>query len=245
MNPKFSDEFEKQLYFLSRKVGRAVREYSMVQEGDRILIAVSGGKDSLCLLRVMSWRLKYSPVKYDLVAAHVRGNSLGPTQGLSDSLRCWIEDLGIALHERDIVLPIGEPLPMNCERCTRNRRRTLFEMAAELGCNKVAFGHNLEDFAHTALMNLLSSARLQTMAFMRSYFGGKITVIRPLAYVREHDLIRLANAGQIPTQENPCPLVSESKRAAARRIMQLLSKDFSHAADNIVRAAKSNPPIGE
>lgn len=245
MAPKLHGEVEKQLFFASKKVDKVIREYSMIEKGDRILVAVSGGKDSLCLLRILTWRLRYSPIKYELVAAHVRGNSLGPAEDLPAEVSGWIEQLGVSLHSHDIILPENEPLPMNCERCSRNRRRTLFEMCEELKCNKLALGHNLEDFAHTALMNLLSSGRLQTMAFRRDYFGGKIGVIRPLAYVREHDIIRLATVGQFPTSTSNCPLVSSSKRAAARKLMHQLCKEFKHAAENILRAAKENPPIGE
>ncbi|MDH7602159.1 MAG: ATP-binding protein [Armatimonadota bacterium] len=245
MTPKLRSELERQLFFANKKVDKAIREYSMIEEGDRILVAVSGGKDSLCLLQLLKWRLKYSPVKYELAAAHVCGDSLGPSEGLPNEVLAWIEHLGVPLYSRNIVLPENELLPMNCERCSRNRRRTLFEMCQEHGCNKLALAHNLEDFAHTALMNLLSSGRLQTMAFRRDYFGGKIGVIRPLAYVREHDLVRLATIGQFPVVSNKCPLAYSSKRAAARKIMQCLSKEFKHAAENLVRAAKQNPPIGE
>ncbi|MGQ9454421.1 MAG: tRNA 2-thiocytidine biosynthesis TtcA family protein [Armatimonadota bacterium] len=245
MSPKWRDDTEKQLFFLSKKVDKAIREHALIESGDRILVGLSGGKDSLCLLRILNWRLKYSPVKYEVAAAHIKGNALGPTSEVAEELIRWLENEGVELRVRDIILPEHEPLPMNCERCSRHRKRTLFEIASELGCNKVALGHNLEDFAQTALMNLFSSGRLQTMAFKQVYFGGVVTVIRPLGYVREHDLVRLATIGRLPVQNNLCPLASTSKRAAARRIMHIVSKEFKHCAENILRAALENPPVGE
>ena len=238
MAKKWRDEAERHAFFLSKKVDKAIREHGMITEGDRILIGVSGGKDSLSLLRLLVYRLAHSPEKYDLVAAHVRGDARGPGVDPPDRLVRWVEAQGLGLHVRDIILPEEEPLPMNCERCSRNRRRTLFEMARDLGCNKVALGHNLEDFAHTALMNLLAFGRLETMGFTRSYFGGLFTVIRPMAYVREYDLIRFAKAGEFPVAESACPMAPVSRRQAARELMHVLSREFKAATANIVKAAR-------
>ncbi|MGC8862332.1 MAG: ATP-binding protein [Armatimonadota bacterium] len=245
MARKWRTEAERCEFYLSKKVDRAIREFGMIGQGDRILLAVSGGKDSLGLVRLLSYGLVHSPAKYDLMAAHVRGDARGAVTDVPRGLVDWIRGEGIDLHVRDIIIPENEPLPMNCERCSRNRRRTLFEVARELGCNKVALGHNLEDFAYTALMNLLLFGRLETMAFSRSYFGGLFTVIRPLAYLREHELTALAKAGEFPLVESTCPMASASRRQAARRVMHAVSGEFRHAAMNIVRAARKNPPIGE
>jgi len=245
MAKKWRTDAERHAFYLSKKVDRAVREHNMIAEGDRILVGVSGGKDSLSLVRLLSYGLVHSPAKYELVAAHVRGDARGVTTDPPEELAKWVRGEGVELQVRDIILPDGEPLPMDCERCSRNRRRTLFEMARELGCNKVALGHNLEDFAHTALMNLLAFGRLETMAFSRSYFGGLFTVIRPLAYLREHELVRLARAGEFPVVESSCPMASASRRAAARRLMRVVSGEFKHAAMNTLRAACRNAPAIE
>ena len=245
MAKKWRTEADKHAFYLSKKVDRAIREFEMIAPGDRILLGVSGGKDSLGLVRLLTYRLAQSPVKYELAAAHVRGDARGAGIEVQDELGSWIRGEGVELYTRDMIIPENEPLPMDCERCSRNRRRTLFEMARELGCNKLALGHNLEDFAHTALMNLLLFGRLETMAFRRTYFGGLVTVIRPLAFVREHELTRLARAAGFPVVENTCPAAPSSRREAARRLMRTVSSEFRHASMNIVRAARRNPPIGE
>jgi tRNA 2-thiocytidine biosynthesis protein TtcA len=245
MGSKWRNEAERRASLLSKRVDKAVREHGMIEEGDRILVGVSGGKDSLCLLRLLEYRLAQSPAKYELVAGHVRGDARGAGIEVPSELVRWVEQEGVPFHVRDPAVTVNEPLPMDCERCSRCRRKTLFEMARDLDCNKIALGHNLEDFAHTALMNLLAFGKLETMAFARVYFGGLFTVIRPLAYVRENEIVRLVTAGELPVVESGCPLASTSRRAAVRRLMRSAAAEFRHPAMNIVRAASRNAPETE
>lgn len=237
MGKKWRNEAERHAFFISKSVDKAVREHNMIEEGDRILVGVSGGKDSMSLLRLLIYRQKYSPIKYDLVAVHIRGDARGSDIEISESFINWLKAEDVPFHIENIILPEDEPLPMNCERCGRNRRRTLFEVAEKFRCNKVALGHNLEDFAHTAIMNLFLHGRLETMAMRRDYFGGKFSVIRPLAYIRESDIIRFAKICEFPIVENDCPLAPISRRAAAKELMLTLGKEFRCASSNIVHAS--------
>ncbi|MHB9035320.1 MAG: tRNA 2-thiocytidine biosynthesis TtcA family protein [Armatimonadota bacterium] len=237
MGKKWRDEAERHAFFLSKSVDKAVREHNMIEEGDRVLVGISGGKDSMSLLRLLVYRQKYSPVHYELVAVHVRGDARGSEIDVPESFVHWLKNEGAPFYIENIILPEDEPLPMNCERCGRNRRRTLFEMAEKFGCNKLALGHNLEDFAHTALMNLFLHGRLETMAFRRDYFGGKFGLVRPLAYAREQDIIRFANICEFPIVRTDCPMAPISRRAAAKELMLQVGKEFRSACSNIVRAA--------
>ena len=237
MSKSWENEAERQAFFLAKKVDRAIREHDMIEDGDRILVGVSGGKDSMSLLRLMNYRLRHSPAKYSLVAAHVRGDARGPDIDVPESLIRWLEGEGVPFAVQDITLPESETLPMGCDRCGRNRRRTLFEIADAHGCNKLALGHHLEDFAHTALMNLLTFGKLETMAFRRVYFDGRFTLIRPLAYVREQDLVRFARTCEFPVAPSDCPKAATSRRKAASQLMLQLGKEFRHANANLVRAA--------
>lgn len=237
MAKKWRSDAERHAFFLSKNVDKAIRDHNMIEPGDRVLVGVSGGKDSMALLRLLAYRRSMSEVKYELVAAHVRGDARGSGIEAPDSFMKWMENEGVPCFVRDLILPEGEPLPMDCERCGRNRRRTLFEIAEASGCNKLALGHHLEDFSHTALLNLFYSGRLETMAFRRDYFGGKISVIRPLAYLREHELVRFARACEFPVVESECPLASTSRRKAASELMRQISKEFRSANVNIVKAA--------
>ncbi len=237
MGRKWKSEAERRAFFLSKGVDKAIREHDMIDEGDRILVGVSGGKDSMSLLRLLNYRIRFAPVKYTLFAAHLRGDARGSEIEVPESFLRWLEDEGVPFHILDIILPENETLPMDCERCGRNRRRTLFEVADKFGCNKVALGHHLEDFAHTALMNLFSSGRLDTMAFRRDYFDGKFSIIRPLAYIRENELLRFARTCEFPIVAGDCPRAPTSSRQAARDLMLQVTREFKAANVNIVRAA--------
>lgn len=212
----------------------------MIEEGDRILVGVSGGKDSMSLLRLLGYRARFSPVKYELVVAHVRGDARRSDIEVPDYFVQWLEDEGYPFVIQNMTIPETEELPMGCERCGRNRRRTLFEIADAQGCNKVALGHNVEDFSHTALLNLFYHGRLETMAFRRDYFGGRFAVIRPLAYVREREIIGYAKACEFPIVPTQCPKAPVSKRQAAKELIHRLGKDFRYANINIIRAACRN-----
>lgn len=237
MAKKWRNEAERHAFFLSKSVDKAIREHNLIEEGDRVLVGVSGGKDSMSLLRLLIHRLKQSPVKYELVVAHVKGDARGPDIALPDSFAKWLEDEAVTFHVRDLILDPDDALPLTCDRCARSRRRTLFTIAEELGCNKIALGHHLEDFAHTALMNLFQHGRMETMAFRRDYFGGKFAVIRPLAYIRENDLVRFAKVCEFPIVIADCPVAPTTCRQSARDLMKNVSKGFRQASSNIVRAA--------
>lgn len=237
MAKKWRTDSERQAYYLSKTVDRAVREHNMIENGDKILVAVSGGKDSMSLLRLLNYRSKYSPVHYDLFAGFIKGDARGNVVEIPNSFMRWIESEGVPFYIWDIITTDNEALPMDCERCGRNRRRTLFEMADKLGCNKVALGHNLEDFSQTALLNLFHSGKLETMAFKRTYFGGRFTIIRPLAYMRENDIIRFAKACKFPIIQSDCPKSATSHRKLAGDLMKQVSRQFRQANVNIVKAA--------
>lgn len=248
MAKRWRSEAERHAFFLSKKVDKAVREHNMIADGDRVLVGVSGGKDSMALLRLLTYRQRFAAVCYELVAAHVRGDARGSVIEVPDSFAQWLASECPSHVVADIILPEGEPLPMDCERCGRNRRRTLFEIAEAHGCNKVALGHHIEDFSHTALMNLFLHGRLETMAYRRDYFGGKFSVIRPLAYIREHELARFAKACDFPVVESDCPMAATSRRKAANELMLRVSREFRSANVNIVKAAcvgDSEPDDGE
>lgn len=209
----------------------------MIEHGDRILVGVSGGKDSMSLLRLLIYRLHQSPQNYEIIVAHIRGDARGVDIDVPQTFVDWLAGEGAPFHIENLIIDPDEALPMNCERCARNRRRTIFEIAERYECNKVALGHHLEDFAHTALMNLFQHGRLETMAFRRDYFGGRFGVIRPLAYIRESDLVRFARVCEFPIVQADCPVAPTSTRQAARELTKIVSKDFRQANSNIVRAA--------
>ncbi|MCL6519608.1 MAG: tRNA 2-thiocytidine(32) synthetase TtcA [Armatimonadetes bacterium] len=223
--------------FMLKKVNKAIYEFRMIEDGDRIAVAVSGGKDSLSLLYILRFRMRFVPERYSVVAIHVVGDARGSYLLPYPELEEWLRAHEIEYLVRQMFVPEGESIPMTCERCTWNRRRTLFEMARELGCNKVAFGHHLDDLAETALLNLIYHGRLETMTPCASYFGGMFKLIRPLAYVPEAEIKRFSSLIELPSPPPPCPRSEQTKRQLMRKLIEEMGKDAHRIRENIVRAA--------
>ncbi len=216
--------------YLLRQVARACKEFGLLADGDRVAVALSGGKDSTSLLDLLLRYRERAGVSYELVAIHVVGTAAG-FPDLRDTLAPWLEGLGVDYRFVPLELPPGEPLPLDCFRCSWNRRKALFLAADALGCNKLAFGHHADDAAVTALMNLLFTGRLETLEPKVDFFGGRITVIRPLVYIPAKDLAAYARAQNFPVAP-PCPNRSDEHR---QRVEEFL-RGFGGRQQAMIRA---------
>ncbi len=223
-------------FFLLKSVNRAIRDYGMIRDGDRIAVAVSGGKDSLSLLYLLDARRHSAPERYELVAIHIRGDACGPCPPHAP-LEAWLAGSGIPFVAEDFDLPANEPLPMNCQRCTWNRRKQLFLTANRLGCNVVAFGHQADDLAETTLLNLLRHGRIDGMVPCADYFEGRLRLIRPLIYVSEKELLRLARELKFPPPPPTCLRSQNTLREKAAALLRLADSDFPHARLHLCRMA--------
>lgn len=227
---------ERVAYWLLKEVNRAIREHDMLRAGDRVAVGVSGGKDSLALLRLLELRRRSAPEPFELAAIHVLGDASGADMPLHPPLAAWLEQHGVALHVERMQLGEGEQPPISCQRCARNRRRTLFHAARELGCNVLALGHHADDLAETTLMNLVHNGRVETMAPVRDYFAGAFRLIRPLCYLRESEIRRLARAAEFPEPPPVCPLGERTARAGAGEMLRLAKRASPNAVPNLLRA---------
>jgi tRNA 2-thiocytidine biosynthesis protein TtcA len=224
-------------YFLLKKVNPTIREYEMIHDGDRIAVAVSGGKDSLSLLTLLRLRQRRILQRYELVAVHVQGDARGLECPPNPALVDWLGAQGYEFVVKPIDLPPDEPLPMRCHRCTWNRRKTIFQVADQLGCNVVALAHQADDLAQTTLLNLFYGGRLETMAPAADYFDGRFRLIRPLAFVPEKEVAYFARACDFPPPPPDCPQAEDSQRALMAQVLRLFRRDAGKVRTNLIRAA--------
>jgi len=224
---------------LLKSVNRAVRDFDLIADGDRIAVGVSGGKDSRTLLDLLVRGVDI-PGTYDVVAIHIDGANVGLPH-LTPMLEPWLRDLGVAYDIAPLAVPEGEELPMTCFRCSWNRRKALFFAAERRGCNKVAYGHHADDAAVTSLLSLLYKGQLESMAPRLSFFEGHFIVIRPLIYLAAADIARYARlrAWSFPAAQE-CPRTDTARRVHIERFLETFSaKEQAQFRANLWRATST------
>ncbi|MCB2179793.1 hypothetical protein KQH54_01580 [bacterium] len=227
---------EKTAYWLLKDVNRAIYQYQMIQDGDRIAVAVSGDKDSLALLKLLDLRRASTKENYEIVAVHVSGDGNGPACAIHPPLIEWFEANGYHYTAEAFSLPEKEKLPLNCHRCAWNRRKQIFEMARRENCNVVAYGHHADDLAQTTLMNLIFHGKVETMAPISDYFGGIFRLIRPMCFLSEADIKRFAKLADFPEPPPYCPRGQHSQRQTAQNFIDEAQKQFPNVRKNLLQA---------
>jgi len=223
-------------FYISKRVGRAIMDYKMLSEGDRIAVAVSGGKDSLTLLRVLNNRRAFVPIKYELLAVHI---DLGYPCMHPKVLGEYFKSQKIDYHIEKVDILKGKTRKdISCFWCSWNRRKALFEVAYRFGCPKVALGHHKDDIIETILLNLFFHGEISAMSPKQELFNGKITLIRPLSYVEEDMIKRFAKEAGFPHEKCSCPNSITSKRTKVEDIIRDLKKICPDVKTNIFRSVK-------
>ena len=217
----------------------AVDDYKMIQDGDKIAVGVSGGKDSVMLLKALCDLKRFYPAKFEIVAITLdmrfdnRDGDFSPIQRLCDEYGIEYVIQRTDLYE--IIFNIRkEECP--CSLCARMRRGILHDTAKQLGCNKIALGHHLDDAAQTFMMNLLIESRIGCFAPVTYLSRRDITMIRPLVYVRETAVEQAVERLNLPIIESKCPANEKTKREDAKILLQKLSEEYGDVPERIIGA---------
>ena len=215
---------------LARTMAKTIHEHALVREGDRLLVAVSGGKDSYTLLELLEEARRKSPVRFELVAFHLDQGQPGYD---GTALRRWLEASGITFeiqHEDTYAAVIAEGGATYCRVCSRLRRGILYAAASRLGCNRIALGHHRDDALETFLLNLLYAGRLQAMPAIYRTNDGSFDVIRPLIGCAEADIASWAAAARYPIL--PCNLCGSQPNLKRDAVAGLLD-DLEQRIPNV------------
>jgi tRNA 2-thiocytidine biosynthesis protein TtcA len=223
-------------FYISKRVGRAITDYKMLSEGDKIAVAVSGGKDSLTLLSILASRRRFVPIDYDILAVHI---DLGYPQSSAGKIENYFKKIKIKYHiEKVDALRNTKQKDISCFWCSWNRRKALFKVADRMNCTKVALGHHKDDIIETILMNLFFHGEISAMSARQELFKGKIVIIRPLAYVEKYMIKRFAREKNFPRQTCSCPNSITSKRTKITQIIRDLKKICPEVKTNIFKSVK-------
>ena len=230
---------------LRRNVGKAIEDYNMIEEGDRIMVCLSGGKDSYGMLHILQCLQRNAPIKFDLIAVNLDQKQPGfPT----DVLPNYLDTLGVEYHilEKDTYSIVTSKVPERktyCGLCSRLRRGTLYGFAQQIGATKIALGHHRDDIVETLFLNMFYQAKLKAMPPKLLADDKKNIVIRPLAYCRESDLQALAELKQFPII--PCNLCG-SQDGLQRQVIKTMLMDWERQypgrIDSIFNALKDVSP---
>lgn len=217
------------------KMRKCIEDFSLIEDGDKIAIGVSGGKDSLTLLTAFSILKKFYPKKFDIV-----GISIDLFDGKSDftKIQEYCNELGVEFHVvksdiNNVVFNIRkESNP--CSLCAKMRRGALNNAAIEFGCNKVALGHHSDDLIETFFLSMFYEGRLSTFSPKTYLSNTKITVIRPLIYVEEKETIRVSK--NMPIMNNCCLANHNTQREWVKKLLKNLKKEIPFIKDRIFSA---------
>ena len=237
----------KEMQKLLSRVRSCVDRYSMIEDGDRIAVGVSGGKDSLALLCVLSELRKFYPEKYDLCALMLdMGFDASETVGAAPSDTSEIAELcsrlGVEFHVKrtEIARVIFDVRKESnpCSLCARTRRGSLHDLAKEYGVNKLALGHHFDDAAETVMLNLFFEARIGCFSPVTYLSRKDLTMIRPLLLTEERDIKTFVKKASLPVMKSPCPMDKTSERAKMKDMLHAFDREHRGLYTRIVGAVE-------
>lgn len=241
--PKNPDYLNKKI---KHAVGKAIADFTLIEEGDRIMVAVSGGKDSYTMLHTLNLLQKRAPIKYELLAVTIDSGYPGFR---TDIIQNHLETTGVPFHieateHYQIIEAKRRPGSSYCSFCARLKRGTLYGLAQRFECNKLALGHHLDDFVETLLLNQFYVGSLKAMAPRMLADNGCTTVIRPLVYVAEDDIIAFSHKMNFPVVCCRCPVcgIADIKRKQMKELLRKLQQGIPFIKQSLLKALGNVQP---
>ena len=251
---------------LNERFVKAMATYHLIEDDDRILVGLSGGKDSLLLLELLAKRAKILHPRFSVEALHVRMENIHYETDTS-YLQAFCDNLGVRLHVRttrfetiengklkiengkssmfNVQSSIKRKQKQPCFLCSWNRRKEMFNLAQELGCNKIALGHHQDDILHTALMNLCFQSRFASMPARLKMRKMPLTIIRPLCMIQEKDIKAYAELQGYQKQQKLCPYETDSHRSDIKRLYEEMERISPEARYSIWGALEADNKLIE
>lgn len=231
---------------IKNRIGRAIAEFDLISEGDRIAVAVSGGKDSYTMLHMLEALRKRAPVRYELMAINIDSGYPGFR---ADIIEDHLKEHGFTYHiekteHYDIISEKRRPNSSYCSICARLKRGALYGLAQKFGCNKLALGHHMDDFIETLLLNQFFVGSLKAMAPGMLADNGITTAIRPLVYVPEKEIIPFSRTNRFPVVCCCCPVcgTADLQRKKMKELLAALERDNPRVKSSLLRALSNVHP---
>jgi len=220
-----------------KQTGRGINHFGMIKGGDRILLGISGGKDSLALAVALTFRKSWIPIDYKIEAVQIEWREYPFSDVHKLDLKEFFEFLEIPFQILQAsISPPSFNGRFDCYLCSRNRKRILFQEAEKRNITKIALGHHMDDIIETTLINLFFRGNFSTMMPVQEFFKGKIHIIRPLCEVPEGMISTVSGKLQLPVGENRCPNKETNIRNTIKPLLRELMKIDRNVGNNIYKA---------
>lgn len=222
---------------ICRKLGTTLRDHQMIQEGDHVLVGLSGGKDSMILLAALAERRRAMPFDFLLSAAHIEATGIGYEID-REKLNSFCQELSVPLYHRTMEPDLEQnPSKAVCFVCSWQRRKELFGLTRELKCNKLALGHHRNDAVETLLMNMIYHGSISSLPYSLKMFDGRMKLIRPMMDLDEVMLEEYARLNRLVKVEKSCPQEDQSQRESIRKLLANIEELHPQGPFNMFKSA--------
>ena len=226
---------------LVRSFGQALHDFSMIQEGDRLLVAYSGGKDSYTLLRLLLHNQRVAPITYTLGVVTINQHY---SEADVARMRAQVAELGLPYQVEELPLPLADS-PRPCFYCAYRRRHRLLQIARDQGYHKVVLGQHQDDAAETFLLNVLYSGQNLGLKPVHSFYDATVTVLRPLIYIAEAQIRDYVATLSVEFTHSRCPLAYDHQRQKVKALLTTLAQESPGVYRNVLRASLATPGVAD